>query len=856
MAVIAEVCFLIFPIFVSALIADIGEIKSKNTKKKIASLLVLNLVLDQLVFFLAMKRTLMFSFFLKLWRYTASYQQIVTAAAIFVLEIVIAMVVGYALRRIYGQKNRYKSISIRQRGIVLLSVTLSGIPVFFGMYYGYQGVEQLSIVEICRKQAIEEENKNISYYCICNHGKYAYQLHNLFLSTDDDDLMQYKLPEITIAPQSSEIITVDSETAVEIKKKGGSIVYLSTSYGKILDQIEVPPMEVNTAYALLEDQWQLIDIGDEKADEQVIVASPVFSVPGGFYGSSIEVKLSGDSDTTIYYTVDGSVPTETSTKYLAPVLVYDRSAEANRYRSIQNVREEYLSHREIGKEPVDKAFTLRAVAIDKAGNCSDVVTQSYFIDSEKYKSALVISLIADPDDLFGEDGIYVTGKEYEDWYARKQKAELEGATFEEERPDLNYRQRGIEWERPANLEMFKEGDALLNQNVGIRIQGNSSRNYFLKRFSVYARKEYGGSNVFDTPVMNNKDLHSFVLRGGFDNAFSHKISEGRDVATLDTVPVVVFLNGEYWYDTYLEAKYNTAYLAESFQVEKNNVEILQIGTMRNEEEETRKKYEDVLRYLTSTDFSDEAEYEALQKVIDIQSYIDYSCLSMYLGNADYFDIQNTCIWRTMVNEKTIYGDGRWRWALYDMDLDRSWNRGTCSTDAQINPFSSTGQAGLPALNSDGSIFASLKRNQDFCRQFVISFMDIVNTNFSAENVTEQLEQWGEDISYDDYFFRDRAGYVTGYLADEFRLSGSLQKVTIHMEEPSAGKITLNTITPDLSEKSWSGSYYTDYPITLSVKESAGQEFGYWMVDGKKLDDKEIEIKVKEGGSEIYAVFKE
>ena len=38
------------------------------------------------------------------------------------------------------------------------------------------------------------------------------------------------------------------------------------------------------------------------------------------------------------------------------------------------------------------------------------------MNQDKYKDRTVISLVSDPDGLFGDDGIYVTGKAYDREY--------------------------------------------------------------------------------------------------------------------------------------------------------------------------------------------------------------------------------------------------------------------------------------------------------------------------------------------------------------------------------------------------------------------------------------------------------
>jgi len=53
-----------------------------------------------------------------------------------------------------------------------------------------------------------------------------------------------------------------------------------------------------------------------------VLAQVVFSYPAGFYSDSIFVSItSPDAGVTIYYTLDGSEPTQNSMVYAAPVLV-------------------------------------------------------------------------------------------------------------------------------------------------------------------------------------------------------------------------------------------------------------------------------------------------------------------------------------------------------------------------------------------------------------------------------------------------------------------------------------------------------------------------------------------------------
>ena len=54
---------------------------------------------------------------------------------------------------------------------------------------------------------------------------------------------------------------------------------------------------------------------------------------------------------------------------------------------------------------------------------------------------------------------------------------------------------GKEWEREASITIFEKGKFIANQNMGIRIKGDSTRNSAGKSFNLYGRKQYGKKKI-------------------------------------------------------------------------------------------------------------------------------------------------------------------------------------------------------------------------------------------------------------------------------------------------------------------------------------------------------------------------
>ena len=574
-------------------------------------------------------------------------------------------------------------------------------------------------------------------------------------------------------------------------------------------------------------------VSDNVSGSQPVVASPEFSVGSGFYDSSFELELSSSGNDSIFYTTDGSIPDASSMVYEGPIIVYDRSGEDNHFRTIPNTSLDWYND-PIDTEPVRKCFIVRAAAYSESTSAwSDCVTATYFVGADVSEDRYTVSLVADPDDMFGENGIYVTGTRYDEWYSGDRT---------EPPPLANFEIHGLEI--PASFELFKDDTALLTQNVGVRVRAHSNRDAKIKQFSVYARESYGDGDVFSIPLFDGKQTHSVALRMGLENAFMMYFGEGRDVAYQESYPVDVFLNGEYWYSAFLQEKYNDRFFEETYGIEHPEIYKARFP-------------QEVLELVYNHDMSDPTEYEKFCSLVDVQSYIDYSCINVYIANCDYYieTGDNSICWCTRGRDGDGYSDGRLRWCLYDLDRVASlcrYEQGlTDIMDSQIDSFNVMNDW-APTV-SDSPIFSALKNNPEFCREYVNTFMDLVNTTFAVENVEHLLQEWETDLSFDDNFFIDRSGYITGYMADEFGLTGTLEDLTIETDHPDAGVILINTITPDLSTGIWTGQYYTDYPVTVTAVAGDGHTFVKWTGDIESTDAC-VEVTPQAGGTHIYAVF--
>lgn len=593
------------------------------------------------------------------------------------------------------------------------------------------------------------------------------------------------------------------------------------------------------------------------------INAPVFSAKSGFYEDAFDLSIFTEEGSSVYYTVDGSIPDVHSIPYTEPIRIRYGGGRESR---VTHVRNTHVNWRDSdGESHPNIATVIRAVAVSIDGTASDITSAVYFAGVVGYGDKMVISIVADPKELFGDDGIYVTGKEYDAWYLGKKT----GAE-----PVPNFRRHGKEWERSAVLEIFQEAE-YSQQPAGVRIHGGASREWKAnKRLSVYARKRYGGSGWFDSAIFNHSRTHSFILRSGdlsghivwsgYMDGFIQNLVQDRKVAAARSREAVVCLNGARWYTAVLQEKYSKKYFQEKYGVAADHVIIAKEGRTHSGDAEDQALYDAVYHFLDTHDLSDQDAYRQFGQLIDIQSYIDFSCVNVYFGNLDYSEEKNNICWRTREIGKREYEDGRWRWALYDMDLE---NTGYGTAMEEINTFTTVGRYVGSAFNTR-PMYAALKKNAGFCRQFVLSFMDMVNTDFTVKRARAVMDAWGKSmilgskyLDWPETYFPVRTKAITGYLAQELGLEGRLEAVTLSVNDPEAGKVAINTITPALPDGIWSGRYFTDYPVTVSASENPGYVFSAWQLQSEEhleeiLGQTMITRKVPAGGMCIRAVFKQ
>lgn len=747
------------------------------------------------------------------------------------------------------------------------------------------------------------------YIELYNPNNNTISLDGLYLS-DTSDYTLAPLPDVTIGPGAhlciyaagQDVSVPEGQLSVPFSLSENETVSLTrleentagTASSVLLDTVYIPDsMKIGAVYARTEDGGETFaqmrpSPGTANQEAALVLEDPTFSQPSGFYEDAVSLQISSSSGTTVHYTLDGSDPTTDSPLYSGSLTLMDPSSHFDRYASRTDITEEdsgYLPP----DSPVDKAVVLRAVAFDAAGNSSNITTATYFIDFDQkdgYENAAVFSLVTDPDNLFSsETGIYVRGALYDD--AMEAGLIYNGLPWTYLTEYTNYYLEGAEAERPVYIQFFDASrEETLAQDCGIRIRGNESRHFPQKSFSLYARSRYGSSSFspvfFDTGI----SYPNLILNSGrqLKKIFFFSLVEDRDTAIQQYTPCQVFLNGEYWGMYYLMEKYSSEYLAGHYDVAPDNTLLVKdTRYVENGSPQDIARYKELRTFLAEQNLADPDVYQELLTKMDMQSFIDWMCTNIYIANTDTKPLGgNVLTWQTLTPENDAEGDGRFRWMLYDLDDSLAVGTDLAATPAYA--FDSfTGHSAYSELGFlDNDPLPALMKNEDFRRQFVLTFLDMANESFRWEHVKALLENLEEQHAWADTgwmrwntapqtgtfeeqtaelhtFFEHRAEYIIPMLAEHFGLQGPLVDITLSSVPDKQGSIKLNTISPDLSETDWNGQYYTDYPMTVRTDSAKGYRFVRWEVDGGEIisgdvNDPEIQVHLS-GDVRITAHFK-
>ena len=408
---------------------------------------------------------------------------------------------------------------------------------------------------------------------------------------------------------------------------------------------------------------------------QGFATAPTINRVGGYVESGTTVTLSVPHESRVYYTTDGSLPTNHSTPYTVGTTV-----------------------------SLPKTTVLRAIAYRDGYLPSEVSTQTFLVTAPH--ELPVVSLSANNASLFGAGGIVT-----------------------------NY---NSDLETTVHAEYFTDkGAKELDFDSLISLSGGLNRSAVQKAFALKLRQTAGVTSVSypffsDTDVTEFSDLllrpsgsdwKNAKLRDEFC-ATALKNTEGQLIQS--ATPVALYINGTYWGLYYLRERRNEAFVSSYTGIPEEYVQIAKTPALFDYTAKPDPDMDALIKYAMRNDLKQKEAYDYVLSQINKESLMRYIATQTFFGNGD------------MINNIACYRDtrgGKWNWILYDLD----WACTSYYVNHKFLEQLYLGTGKNTYQNYYYPLMTALLQNEEFRAEFIEEYVRLMNTTLSAERLLPHLD---------------------------------------------------------------------------------------------------------------------
>ena len=528
--------------------------------------------------------------------------------------------------------------------------------------------------------------------------------------------------------------------------------------------------------------------------------TPTFSVAPGFYPGAQNVTITcPDAGSTIRYTLDGSIPTTTSTLYAGPINI-----------------------------PTTKVLRAKSFS---ANERSFTRTATYFINVDHTIPVLSIAGFGASSVqslLNGNSGIAPQGS-FEMFESDNSFVDAGEGEFNKHGNDSwAYDQRGFDF---IMKDQFGYNDAIEHQ-----IFPGKSRTSF-QRLIIKAAAS-------DNYPFENGGTH---IRDAFVHTLSQKAELKMDERTWK--PCIVYLNGVYWGVYEIREKVDDSDFTEYYDnQDKFNIQYLKTWGATWEDYGAPNALNDwnsLKTYVQANNMGNATNFAFVDSQLNWESLVDYFCINSFSVCQDWLN-WNTAWWRGM---DPAGEHKKWRYTLWDMDAvfghyinytgipDVSANADPCNVEALPDPG---GQGHTEILQK------LINENPIVEQYYITRYADLLNTHFSctylnylldsmiaqiAPEMPGQIARWGGTMGEWQANVQDLRDFIdlrcvalNQGMNDCYNLTGPFP-VTFDVSPVLSGEIKVNSIwAPNYP---WSASYFGGIATNLIARPLTGYAFDHW-----------------------------
>ena len=418
-----------------------------------------------------------------------------------------------------------------------------------------------------------------------NNSPESISLSGYYLSDDGSDMEKWPLPDVSLSPGEKLIIACTGGEAPEtpyriysdfsLNSKSEDL-FLTNPQGELSDFVYLHDIPAGGSMGRLNGENGFFYMpepspGEENHDgKRRISEPPVLLNKDGVFDSSESVTAGLSADGAIYYTTDGSLPTEDSELYTQEL-------------------------------SFDSSCVLRAVAVEEGALPSPAITGSYIINENH--TLPVLSLVTDYPANFRDMFIY-----------GRKGVELQGNLALYNDPAAFNHRCSVEMKGFTSLGLPKK-------SMGVSFKGCHGGKLNADLF------QNGVTEFSNLSIRAGQDYTFSIFR---NELFQELCLEASDsLYTQASKYCILYVNGSYYGIYCLKEDLNSQFYASHCDVSKSSVESIKFPAPMG-----CSFWNEVLEFCWNNDMSVDENYEHICSLMDVDSFIDWIIFEGYSGNTD------------------------------------------------------------------------------------------------------------------------------------------------------------------------------------------------------------------------------
>ncbi|PCH90842.1 MAG: hypothetical protein COB85_09870 [Bacteroidetes bacterium] len=550
------------------------------------------------------------------------------------------------------------------------------------------------------------------------------------------------------------------------------------------------------------------------------------SLIGGFYSGTQTVTIQTfEPNAAIYYTTDGTAPTNTSTPYTTALSV--SSTQIVKARVYSNDPLVLPGRVESNTYFIDDTFSLAVISIgadsllELANDANDGVEIP--IGSIEYFDINGVRVASSYGDLnrHGQDS-WVLDQRSLDWVSRDEMGH----------------------NKAVNAQLFHYSTRNQYQRFMMRASGDDNYPSLEAPSNTPDFDHVGATHIRDEYV------HTLALEGGMK----------LDVRAVERI--IVYLNGQYWGVYGLrERPVDHDYIKEYYKQGKYDIQFLSTWDATEAEYGGQQAFDDwaVLRdFIMNNDMSIPGSYQVVKDNIQVKGLCDYFITNLNSVAKDWLNY-NTGWWRGL---DSLGNHKKWGYIVWDMDAtwdyyinytnipNSSPTAEPCDIDDISNymdQFFGTGWWQNENIGKHEKIFLKLQaESSEFQQLYYSRQADLMNTVYTCDNMLNTIDsmvatiapemprhiarwggsmtEWNSNVSTLRSFIEQRCTLLDDGMVNCFNLTGPYP-LTVLVEPAGAGTIDFNTLT--LTNFPWTGNYFGNMDNLLQAIPIGSNSFIEW-----------------------------